>query len=167
MKIVLQDFADESKLQSFDLGGTLLPAGKCEKACGNPSGFFSLEKVGLLNRRKALIAVFSDQTEIRLYISGSFFSLSDTSTIASLKRRWFGASRFTLSENGDSVLQFDYWSGRTDPSGMGGEIFEYAERITKNAKSRAEFLQILNALRAGNLNREWQRGNASREDCGK
>ena len=89
-------------------------------------------------------------------IDGMLYNLSDPVIVAHRRRRWFGATHFTLLENARVILNFHYWNGRTDRSGMGGEIFEYAERITKSVESRNEFLKILNGMYEGMLKRIWQ-----------
>ena len=157
-KICLQDWADEAKLYTFDFDGYLNSSSKM--ICKDPSvksrGFCSIEQIGLVNRKRVLITVFSDGQSVQMSFNDSLYCLSDPAIVGKRSQLYWGAKQFTLSKNGEILFSFSYWNGATDSAGIGGEIFEYVERITKNLEHKAEFLKILNAMFSGEWNQNWR-----------
>lgn len=154
-QICLWNFANENEKYLFEVGEQLSISSRC--ACKDdklrPQGFFSNEKLGLLpfRRRKTLIAVFSDGERLRISIQCKLYDLSDPVVIARRRKLRLGARKFSLMKGDDVLVSFSYWIPTTDKSGMGADIFEYAERITQDVQHKMQFLRILDTMHTGKL----------------
>jgi len=147
-EIILQDFADEKKLYmvAFDERWTLLSVSACKKGTLRAQGFCAFEKVGLLRRSKVVIAVFCDGRAVWMSVYGKSYDLTSPTVTARRRNLYLGAREFKLKQGGTTLECFRYWNASTDPSGIGGDIFEYVERITQDMEHKAMFLKILNAM---------------------
>ncbi len=154
MKIIcLQKFADEERSSLFEIRqeSKIYTKDDYKHVSSCPQGFFSYERLGLFRRVRTLITVFSDACKLFMGIGSDLFDLSDVNIVGKRSRVGFIAKKFELTRCEQILFSCLYWNGNTDHSGLGGEIFEYVERITKSKEQRIQFLKILNALHTGEL----------------
>ena len=149
--ITLVDWGDAERLYFFDSGANICPSSKhpAEGATITPQGFYSEEILGIFHRSKVAIAVFSDGHALRMSLNGKLYNLTNPEVACKLKRLCFFATKFSLIDQHGSDVTFHYWAANTDSGGIGGDIFEYAERITENSAKKAEFLELWNSVKAG------------------
>jgi len=154
-KIWLINMDDLDERCSFGLeenGLCVFPRTLCKDLAVNSQGFYSYRRTSLFPNKSKLISVFTDGKSIRMGIQSKLYNLSDPLVIVRRKRVFVGAKEFILTRGDQVEISFRYWDlFEVEPSFDDGDIFDYAERVTKSPRSKLEFLEILNAMRAGVL----------------
>lgn len=149
-QVCLVDYDRASRLYHVETGAGfgLSSLRVCKDSPARTQGFCSVRRLGLLCRVKDLIAVFSDGRSLCLGTQGQVYNLSEDTVVAKREKLFPGARRFVLTRGDQVLVSFAYWNipGRAP---QGGDIFEYAERVTQSSKNKADFLEIWNASLSG------------------
>lgn len=149
-QVCLQDYDNRTKVYQIAVGTdfALSSLRACKDTSVRPQGFCSVRRLGLLCRVKDLIAVFADGESLRLGVQGRVYDLSEDAVIARREKLFPGVRRFLLMRGERVLVSYVYWN-RPGRSPEGGDIFEYAERVTQTAEDKTGFLEILNAWHSG------------------
>lgn len=144
--ITLADYTCD-RLYSFERPTGAAGAADCNKPA---SGFGQWRTFGLRKRTRAFVALFLDADSIVISIDGTEHPLTGPGVLARLERRSLGLARdFTLSRNGQVLLNRTYWFLSASAWPDDGDIFSLACRITAAKDGARGFVAVWRARSEG------------------